>query len=95
MVTITKYTKYKKIVVYHAISYLVVSTDDDINTTNNEIYFTDLRSVSEEASQIKFQEGFLLKYLISRVFQSPIGFSIYQTNHITELVNEWFPTGNI
>ena len=29
-------TKYKKITIYHVISYLTVSTDYDINNTNNE-----------------------------------------------------------
>ena len=28
-----------------------------------------------------------------RIFQSPIGFSVYQTDHITELVNELLPNG--
>ena len=27
------------------------------------------------------------------IIQSPLDFNIYQTNHIMELVNEWFPTG--
>ena len=32
-------------------------------------------------------------YLDLRIFQSPLGFSVDQTDHIMELVNEWFPTG--
>ena len=88
-------TKYNIITIYHAISYLVISTDYDINNTNNETYFTELRIVSEECFEIKFQEGFVLKYLIFWSLQSPIGFIIYQTNHIMEIVNEWFPAGNI
>ena len=97
--------KYKKITIYHAIyikvfyggtlSCLTVSTDGYLNTTNNETWFPELWRVSEEVFEIKFQEGFVLKYLVFRIFQSPIRFSIYQTNHIMELVNEWFPTGNI
>ena len=43
---------------------------------------------------MKVQEGSVLKYSNFRIFQSPIGFSIYQTDKIMELVNEWFPTGN-
>ena len=43
---------------------------------------------------MKVQEGSVLKYLNFRIFQSPLGFSIYQTDHIMELVNEWFPTGD-
>ena len=42
---------------------------------------------------MKFQEGYVLKYLILRICLSPLGFSINQTDHITELVNEWSPTG--
>ena len=42
---------------------------------------------------MKVQEGSVLKYIIFRVFQSPLGFSIYQTDHIMELVNKWFSTG--
>ena len=42
---------------------------------------------------MKLQEGSVLKYLNFRIFQSPIGFSIDQTDHIMEIVNEWFPTG--
>ena len=46
--------KYKKITIYHTIyikvlsdgtvSYLTVSTDDVLNTTNNETEFTELKS---------------------------------------------------
>ena len=88
-------TKYKIITIYHAVSYLTVSTDYDLNTTNNMTLFPELRRVSEEYFEIKFQEGFVLKYLIFWILQSPIGFIIYQTNHIMEIVNEWFQTGNI
>ena len=42
---------------------------------------------------MKVQEGSVLKYLNFRSFQSTLTFSIDQTDHITELVNEWFPTG--
>ena len=88
-------TKYNIITIYHAISNLVISTDYDINDTNKDTYFPELRRVSEEYFEIKFQEVFVLKYLIFWIFQSPIGFIIYQTNHIMEILNEWFPTGNI
>ena len=43
---------------------------------------------------MKVQEGSVLKYLHFRILQSSLGFSIDQTDHIMELVNEWFPTGN-
>ena len=49
--------KYKKITIYHAIyikvfsdgtvSYLTVSTDDVLNTTNNETAFTELKRAFE------------------------------------------------
>ena len=42
---------------------------------------------------MKLQEGSVPKYLHFRVFLSPLVFSIDQTDHIMELVNEWFPTG--
>ena len=42
---------------------------------------------------MKVQEGSVLKYLNLLIFQSPIGFSVDQTDHIMELVNGWFPTG--
>ena len=88
-------TEYKKIAIYHSISYLTVSNDDDLNITNNETSFTELKRFSEESFEIKFHEGFLLKYLIFRIFKFHINFIIYHTDHIMELVNKWFPTGNI
>ena len=42
---------------------------------------------------MKVQEEFFLKYLNFRIFQSLLGFSVDQTNHIMELVNEWLPAG--
>ena len=42
---------------------------------------------------MKIQEGSVLKYLKLRIFQSPLGSSVNQTDHIMELVNELFPTG--
>ena len=42
---------------------------------------------------MKVQEGSVLKCSNFRIFQYPLGFSIDQTDHIMELVNEWFPTG--
>ena len=45
------------------VSYLTVSTDDVLNNTNNETAFTDLRRVFEEYSEIKYQEGSVLKCL--------------------------------
>ena len=41
---------------------------------------------------MKVQEISVLKYLNFRIFQSPLGFSVDQTDHIMELVNEWLPT---
>ena len=97
--------KYKKIRIYHTIyirflsdetvSYITVSTDDILNTNNNETVFPELTRVFEEHCEMKFQEGYVLKYLNFRMFQSPLGFSVDQTDHIMELVNEWFQTGNL
>ena len=42
---------------------------------------------------MKIQEGSVFKYLNFRICQSPLDSSIYQTDHVMELVNEWFPTG--
>ena len=89
--------KYKKSTFYHAIyikvftgralSCLTVSTDDVINTTNNETDFTELRRVFEEALGVKVQEGSVLKYLNFRICQFLIGFSVDETDHIMELVS--------
>ena len=42
---------------------------------------------------MKVQGISVIKYLYFRVLQSPLGFSVDQTYHIMELVNEWFLTG--
>ena len=42
---------------------------------------------------MKVQERSVLKYLNILIFQSPLGFSVDQTDNIMEIVNEWFPTG--
>ena len=60
---------------------------------NNETSFTELRIFVEEAFEIKLQERSVLKYLNLRIFQSYLGFSVDQTDHTMELVNEWLPTG--
>ena len=44
---------------------------------------------------MKVQEGYVLRYLNYRIFQYPLGFSVDHTDHIMELVNEWFPTGTL
>ena len=102
MVTILKY---KKITIDHAIyikvfynvtvSYLTVSTNDVLNTTNNETSFFNPRIFFENYFGIKVEEVSILKYLNLRICQSPLGFSIYQTDHIMELVNEWFQNGKL
>ena len=62
--------------------YPTVSTDDVINTNNNETSFTEPRRVFEEDFEIKVQEGSVLNYLDFRVFQSRLVFSVDQTEHI-------------
>ena len=101
VVTILKYKKitidnaiYIKVFADGTVSYLTVSTDDVLNTINNENTFPELTRVFKEQFEIKVQEVSVLKYLNFRIYQSPLGFSIYQTDHIMELVNEWFPTGS-
>ena len=42
---------------------------------------------------MKVQEGYVIKYLNFRICQSPIGFSVNQTDHVMEILNEWLPTG--
>ena len=42
---------------------------------------------------MKVQEVSVLKYLNLRIFQSPLGLSVNQTDHIMEIVNQCFPTG--
>ena len=75
------------------VSYIIVSTDDVLNTTNDENAFPELTRLFKEHFEMKVQEGLVLKYLNFRIFQSTLGFSIDQKDHIMELVNEWFPTG--
>ena len=43
---------------------------------------------------MKVQEGYVPKYLNSRIYQSPISFNVDQIDHIMELVNEWSQTEN-
>ena len=101
VVTILEYKKstidhaiYIKVFDYGTVSYLTFSTDDVINTTDNENTFTELTRLFKEHFEMKVQERSVLKYLNFRICQSLLGFSIYQTYHIMELVNEWFPTRN-
>ena len=61
-ITIDHYI-YTKVLYDGKLSYLTVSNDDFINTTNNKTKFTELRRVFEENFDIKFQEGAVLKYL--------------------------------
>ena len=68
--------------------YITVSTDDVLNTTNDQNAFPKLTICFKEHFEIKLQKGSVLKYLSFRICQSPLGFSIYQIDHIMELVNE-------
>ena len=45
------------------VSFIRVSYDDAINTTNNETVFCKLKIVLEEHFEMKVQEGSVLKYL--------------------------------
>ena len=55
----------------------------------------DLRGQTKRKKErMRVQEGSVLKSLNFRIYQSHLGFSIDQTYHIMELVNEWFPSEN-
>ena len=75
-------------------THIAVSTDDVLNTTNTENAFPEITRVFKEHFEMKVQEGSVLKYLNFRICQSHFGFSIDHTDHIMELVNEFFPDGN-
>ena len=69
--------KYKKRKICHdiyinffsdgTVSWLMVSTDDVMNNTNNETEFPELRRVFEEDFEIKAQEGSILNYINFRI----------------------------
>ena len=89
VVTILRYNKstiynaiYIKVFAYGTVSYLIVSTDDVLNTTNNETFLTELTIFFREYFEMKVQEGLVLKYLNFRIFRSPLGFIVAQTDHI-------------
>ena len=50
----------------------MVSTDDVLNTNNNETSFPEIRKVSKLALEIKTQEGYILKYYNFSICQSPV-----------------------
>ena len=52
---------YTKVFYDGTVSYCAFSTDDVLNTTNNEESFPGLTRVFEEAFEIKVQEGSVLK----------------------------------
>ena len=72
--------------------YITISTDDALNTTYNETACPELTRVFKEHFEMKLQEGLVLKSLNFRIRQSPLGFSVDNTDRILELVNEWFTT---
>ena len=84
---------YIKLFTNGTLSYLTVYTDDVINNTNNETSFPELKRVFKERFEMKVQEVSVLKYLNFRVFLSPLGFSVDNTDNIMELVNGWLPAG--
>ena len=67
--------------------YLTVYTDDLLNTANIETAYTEPKIFFEEGVDIKIQEGSVLKYLNSRICQSPLGLIVDNTDHIMKLVN--------
>ena len=80
LVTILKYNKstidhaiYIKVFTDGKVSYVTVSTDDVLDTNNNENAFPELTIVSKEHFEMKVQEGLVLKYLNFRICQSLLG----------------------
>ena len=55
--------------------------------------FPELRRVFEEDFGIKVHQGYVLKYLNVKIFQTPLGFSFDNNGHIMKLVNEWLSPG--
>ena len=73
-------------------SYFTLPTDDFLNMTNNETVFPELTRAFKEHIKVKLKEVSVPRYLNFLICQSPLGFSVDQTDHIMELVNEWFVT---
>ena len=78
VVTIINYKKskldnyiYIKVFTDGTVSYLTVSTDDVLNTTNHENAFPEPTIVFKENFEMKVQEGSILKYLNFPIFQYP------------------------
>ena len=72
----------------------MVSTYGVLNTTSNETAFPELNKVYKESFEIKIRELFVLEYLNLWIAQYLLGFSIDQTYHIMEWLNEWFSDVN-
>ena len=85
--------KYNKRTIDHAIyiklftdgtvPYLTVSTDDFLNTTNNDKSFTELTRVFEENVETKLQEGSVLKYLNLRIY------SVLLVSVLIRMITSW------
>ena len=79
---------YIKVFYDETMSYLTVSDDDFLNTTNNDTPLTELRSFFNDTFEITVQEGYVLKYLNFRICQYPLGFIIDKTYITMKLVRE-------
>ena len=102
MVTVLKYiiitidhAIYIKVFYDRTVSYITVYTDNVVSTTNNKKEFSEPIRVFGEDIHIKSQEGYVFKYLNFWILQYLVGFNIYQTYLITELVKKWFLAGKI
>ena len=73
---------YIKVFYDETVLYLMVSTDDVINATNNETAFHELRRFFEKYFDIEIQEGSVSKYSDVRIFYYPLGFSIDQSDQL-------------
>ena len=90
VVIVIKYKKsiidhaiYIKVFYYRTVSYLTVSIDDFINTTNNKTSFPEQRRILEEVLEIKVQEGSVLKYLNIRIS------SLLLVSVLIRLITSW------
>ena len=99
MVTVLKYNKisteiyiYIKVFPYGTVSHLTVSTDDVLNTTSNVTYFPNSEKSFKNNLRLKYNKYMSLNNKILGL-KYPLGFSISNTRHIMDLVNEWFPDG--
>ena len=70
------HTIYIKVFSDGTVSYLKVSTNNILNTINNETSFIELTRGFEEHFEMKLREGYVLKYINFQICQFPLGFTV-------------------